>query len=275
MIRARPLHAAMLDGLSIVAVGIFLLPVIWVALAAIRPEQDILTGGLLLHRVTLEHFAKLLERPAFLRAIGNSLVVASTCAALATAIALPAAYSLVRFRHAAREPIGLFILAMKMVPGIILLVPIVVLFRGAGLTNTLAGLALAHLALALPAAVWVLRSFVADIPETLEEAARIDGCSRAQLMRHVVLPLVLPGLLVVATFSFVLSWGEYVLALSLTTHEDVKTLPLALQSLFDPYHLSWGEIMAAGVCIATPILLLFLLFRRHLVAGLLAGSVKG
>lgn len=275
MQRRSRLASLAVDCLSVALVVLFLFPVLWVIAASFQPEGEILSGRLSLRTLTLAHYAQVLARPAFVAAIGNSLVVAGASAGLCTLVAFPAAYSLARFRGRSQGGFGLFILAMKMVPSVVLLVPLVVMFRTAGLTNTLTGLVLAHLALGLPAAVWMLRGYVADLPEALEEAALIDGCSRLQMLLRVVLPLLTPGLLVVATFSFLLSWGEYVLALSLTTQEAVKTMPLALQSLFDPYQFSWGEIMAGGTCIALPVLLIFLVFRRYLVGGLLAGSVKG
>lgn len=272
--RSRQVGLA-LDGASVAAVALFLFPVLWVIAGSFKPEKDILSGRIALGSLTLEHYAQVLARPAFVVAIGNSLAVAAASAALCTLVAFPAAYSLARYGGRTQNGLGLFILAMKMVPSVVLLVPVVVMFRAAGLTNTLAGLVLAHLALGLPAAVWMLRGYVAEIPQALEEAALTDGCSRLQVLRRIVLPLLTPGLLVVSTFSFLLSWGEYVLALSITTEERVKTLPLALQSLFDPYQFSWGQVMAGGTCIALPVLAVFLVFRRWLVGGLLAGGVKG
>ena len=114
-----------------------------------------------------------------------------------------------------------------------------------------------------------------DIPAVLEEAALIDGCSRLGALRHVLLPLITPAVVAVGTFAFVLSWGEYLLALSLMSSTSKKTMPLALQSLFDPYSFSWGEVMAGGVLIAVPAVVLFLIFRHYLVGGLVAGGVKG
>lgn len=143
------------------------------------------------------------------------------------------------------------------------------------LTDTLTGLAITHLTLGLPIAVWMLRGYVEDIPASLEEAALIDGCSRFGALRYVLLPLISPAVVAVGTFAFVLSWGEYLLALSLVSSSRVRTLPLALQAIFDPYSFSWGEVMAGGVLISVPAVLLFLIFRRYLVGGLTAGGVKG
>lgn len=221
------------------------------------------------------HYQSILNKPAFLTAMANSVIVGLASAIIATAVALPAAYSLARFKYRGREGLGLIILATQMLPGVAILVPIVVVLRNLELTNTLVGLTITHLTLGLPIAVWMLRGYVEDIPAVLEEAALIDGCNRFQALRFVLLPLITPAVVAVGTFAFVLSWGEYLLALALMSSTSKRTLPLALQALFDPYSFSWGEVMAGGVLIAVPAILLFLFFRRYIVGGLVSGGVKG
>lgn len=271
----RVLTSRVLDLITILAVLLLLFPILWIILASFKPDTEILSGNILPRTVTLEHYVSILRKPNFLIAMRNSLIVGLASALLATALALPAAYSLARFRYRGREALGLIVLATQMVPGIAILVPLVVVMRNVGLTNNLVGLTITHLTLGLPIAVWMLRGYVEDIPAVLEEAALIDGCSRLGALRWVLLPIITPAVVAVATFAFVLSWGEYLLALSLMSSTSKKTLPLALQSLFDPYSFSWGEVMAGGVLIAVPAILLFLFFRRYLVGGLVAGGVKG
>jgi ABC-type glycerol-3-phosphate transport system permease component len=169
----------------------------------------------------------------------------------------------------------LLILATQMLPVVAILVPLVVIVRNIGLTNTLTALIFTHLSLGLPVAVWMLKGYVDAIPPELEEAAMIDGCGRMGALRWVVFPLLRPAVVAAGTFAFVLSWGEFLLALALISDTRVKTLPLALQAVFDPYSFSWGEVMAGGVVIAAPAIVLFMIFRRQLVGGLTAGGVKG
>ena len=145
--------------------------------------------------------------------------------------------------------------------------PLVVIVRSIGLTNTLTALVFTHLSLGLPVAVWLLKGYIDAIPRELEEAAMIDGCGRFGALRWIVFPLLRPAVVAAGTFAFVLSWGEFLLALALISDTKVKTLPLALQAIFDPYSFSWGEVMAGGVVIAAPAIVLFLLFRRQLVGG--------
>ena len=264
-----------LDVATIVSLAVLLVPILWMFLASVKPEGDIMSGNLWPTRLTLEHYRIILAKSDFLTALRNSLIVGLTVAAVTTALAAPAAYSLSRFAYPGRNAFGFLILGTQMLPSVAILVPIVVLIRQIGLTNTLTALIFTHLALGLPIAVWMLKGYIDAIPRDLEEAALIDGCGRMGALVHVVVPLVRPALVAVGTFAFVLSWGEFIMALALISKTEVKTLPLALQSLFDPYSFSWGNVMAGGVVIALPTIVLFLLFRRQLVGGLLAGGIKG
>jgi ABC-type glycerol-3-phosphate transport system permease component len=263
------------DAVTVLAVVLLLFPILWIIVASFKPDPQILSGSIWPRSLTLEHYRSILAKPSFLIAMRNSLVVGLGSAALTTALALPAAYSLARFRYRGREVLGLVILATQMLPGVAILVPLVVVMRDLGLANSLPGLIVTHLTLGLPIGVWMLRGYVEDVPAVLEEAALIDGCTRLGALRRVLLPIVAPAVVAVGTFAFVLSWGEYLLALSLMSSTSKRTLPLALQTLFDPYSFSWGEVMAGGVLIAVPAVLLFLIFRRYLVGGLVAGGVKG
>ncbi|SHF65052.1 multiple sugar transport system permease protein [Kaistia soli DSM 19436] len=264
-----------LDLVTIVVLFLLLVPILWVFVASVRPETDITGGGLLPTRFTFDHYAAILAKKPFLIALKNSLIVGIVVAIVTTALAMPAAYALSRFTFGGRNFFALLILGTQMLPSLAVLVPLVVIIRQIGLTNTLTALIFTHLALGMPIAVWMLKGYIDAIPKELEEAALIDGCSRLGALWRIVVPLIRPAIIAVGTFAFVLSWGEYLMALALISKSDVKTLPLALQGLFDPYSFSWGQVMAGGTIIAMPAILLFLIFRRQLVGGLLAGGVKG
>jgi ABC-type glycerol-3-phosphate transport system permease component len=267
--------SAVLDVITAIILILLLLPMIWIALGSIKPEMDIMSANPWPRTLTFEHYVSVFGKEGFLIALKNSLIVGITVAVITTLLAAPAAYSLSRFEYRGKTAVGLLILGTQTLPIIAILVPIVVIVRNLGLTNTLTALIFMHLALGLPIAVWVLKGYIDGIPRELEDAALMDGCTRIGAMTRVVLPLVKPALVAVGTFAFVLSWGEYLIALSLVSKSNVRTLPLALQSLFDPYQFSWGTVMAGGVIIALPAVLLFLIFRRQLVGGLLAGGIKG
>lgn len=271
----NPIRSIALDALTILVLALVLLPIIWVFIASVRPDADIMTRSLIPARVTFDHFANIFARADFLAALRNSLLVGAIVAVCTVLIAIPAAYSLSRFTYLGRDAIGFLILATQMLPAVAVLVPIVVIIRALGLANTLTALTLTHLALGLPIAVWMLKGYIDAVPRELEEASIIDGSSQIGAMFRITLPLIRPAVVAVGTFAFVLSWGEFILALALITSADVKTLPLALQTLFDPYSFSWGVVMAGGVVIAMPTIILFLLFRNQLVGGLTAGGIKG
>jgi len=269
------LKSIALDILTIAVLALILLPIIWVFIASIRPDADIMTRSLIPTRITFDHFANIFSRGDFLVALRNSLLVGAIVAVGTVLIAVPAAYSLSRFTYLGRDFIGFLILATQMLPAVAVLVPIVVIVRSLGMANTLTALTFTHLALGLPIAVWMLKGYIDAVPRELEEDSIIDGSSQLGAMFRITLPLIRPAVVAVGTFAFVLSWGEFILALALITSAEVKTLPLALQTLFDPYSFSWGVVMAGGVVIATPTIILFLLFRNQLVGGLTAGGIKG
>ncbi|WP_102127467.1 carbohydrate ABC transporter permease [Deinococcus planocerae] len=263
------------DLVTLLAAALFLLPVLWVVMSSFRPSPDVLGGPLLPTRLTLENYGSLARNAPFVTALQNSLLVGLCSALGALMLAVPTAYALTRLRFRGRELVGTLVLLTQMIPGIVIVIPLVVMMRSLGLTNSALGLILVHVVVSLPITVWLLRNYVEDVPVALEEAALVDGCTRLQSVSLVLLPLLYPAVAAVGTFAFVLSWGEYLLALSLTTTADHRTLPLAVQGLFSQFRQDWGLIMAGGVVIALPVALLFLLIRRFLVDGLVSGGVKG
>lgn len=261
--------------LQLVVAAVLLFPVLWLYEAALRPSLDTQTGGLIPASLTLDNFRNLFNQPVMLSALRNSFVVALLSAVVTTVMALTAAYSVSRFAFRGRRVVASTVLVSQVVPTIVLIVPIVVLMRFLGLANSLQGLGLVHLILALPIAFWLLRNFIDELPREIEEAAAIDGCGPLGVLRFVVVPLLRPAIVAVGAFAFILSWGEYMVALSLLTSEDVKTLPLAMQTLFQLHGVDLGLVAAAGVVVSLPVAFLFLLVQRQLIAGLASGGVKG
>jgi len=162
-----------------------------------------------------------------------------------------------------------------MLPGIVIVVPLIVILRQLQLTDNLLGLTAAYLLLGLPLAVWMLKGYMDDIPPELDEAATLDGASPVQVLLQVIMPLMAPATVAVGAFAFLLAWGEYLFATSLLTSTEVRTLPLALQAAFGQYTIDWGMLTAGGVIISLPPAVLFLFFQRYLVGGLTTGGVKG
>jgi ABC-type glycerol-3-phosphate transport system permease component len=264
-------------GLALVQLAValvFLIPIIWMYVASFRTDADIGTGRLFPHTLTLENFRHLFANPTVVHGFFNSLIVASVSAAVSTAAATFAAYSIARFRYRGRSGVILMILIAQLVPPLTLLVPLVIGMQKLHLTDSVIGLTIVYFFIGLPVAVVILSNYIADIPESLEEAALVDGATRLRALKDVMLPLLRPAIGAVYAFAFILGWGEYLLALSLQTSENQKTLPLVMQSLFNQFTVSVGEVLAFGVFISLPVAVLFMLIQRSFVGNLVAGGVR-
>ncbi len=274
--RAR-LQSLGLDLLAILVVGVLIFPIIWLYLTALKPASDMFNGPwhIIPREVTFDNFRRIWNAVGFQTAFRNSLIVAGVSSIIVTLAGLGAAYSLSRFRYRLQPVFSGAILAVQMLPGIVIVVPLIVILRQLHLTDSLIGLTIAYLLLGLPIAVWMLKGFMDDIPPELDEAATLDGASPVQILTQVIMPLLAPATVAVGAFAFLLAWGEYLFALSLLTSTEVRTLPLALQAAFGQFTIDWGMLTAGGVIISLPPAVLFLFFQRYLVGGLTAGGVKG
>jgi ABC-type glycerol-3-phosphate transport system permease component len=259
---------------QVAVVLVFLIPIIWMYVASFRSDGDIQSGRFWPHAWTLSNYRQLLSEPTLGRGFVNSVVVSGTSAAIATTAAALAAYGLARYRFRGRTTVTLGLIVAQVVPALVLLVPLVVALQKLHLTDSLFGLTIVYLLLGVPIGVMLLRNYVTQIPESLEEAAFIDGATRMKALWYVTLPLLRPALAAVYAFAFILAWGEYLLALSLQTSDDEKTLPLVMQTLFDQHAFSIGEVMAFGVLISLPVAVVFMVAQKSLVANLVAGGVK-
>ena len=253
-------------------------PFTWMAIVSISPERDLFVNGMryLPSQLTAANYAQVIGTLNFGRAAGNSMAVAVSTTIVAICVAVPAGYAFARYRFFGRTLLIVSLLLIYMLPGIVLVVPLLVLFRTLGLLNTLHGLVLAESTQAIPFAVWLLTNYFASLPRELEEAAQIDGCTRVGALLRVALPLAVPGLIGAGLFVFIASWNNFLFAFMLTSGEDVRTLPVVLR-LFGQGEagLDWGVQMAGSVLAAMPVALGFLFFQRFLVRGLTAGSMKG
>jgi ABC-type glycerol-3-phosphate transport system permease component len=277
MNQKRAVQDIFLQILTIVIVLIMLFPVIWLVSTSLKPESQMFTHPLdvLPRTITLDNFVRIWNITGFQSAFRNSLVVAATTSIAATSVAFLAAFSLSRFKYRLRAVLSLAILGMQTLPGIVVVVPLILILRQIGLTDSLIGLIIAYQLVTVPVATWLLKSYMDDIPIEIDEAALIDGASYFQLLTRILVPLLVPAAAAVGAFSFILAWGEYVFAVSLISSMGNRTLPLALQSAFGQYDIDWGLLNAGGVIISLPPAILFIFFQRYLVSGLTIGGVKG
>jgi multiple sugar transport system permease protein len=223
---------------------------------------------------TLSNYGSVIEEDNFDRFLVNSVIVSLIATLLTLAIGSMCAYAIARFRFMGRMTLSLSTLILRTLPPTVLAVPVFVLWSGWGISNTLSGLILVYVALNLPFTIWLLYGFITQVPEELEEAAQIDGCSPLSVFWHIVLPLIRPGLAAAAIFTFRLSWNELILALVLT-NRSTRTLPVAASLYITDVGVEWGKIMAVGVLIALPALMFTFVAAKQIITGLTAGAVKG
>jgi len=252
-----------------------LAPYAWMLLTSIKPSSAIgaFPVQYLPAEPTLEHYRALLARTSFLRNLLDSLVVAVGAVALGLGVSVPAAYAFSRFRFAGRSGLLVFFLTINMVPVVMLIIPLFVLMRQLGLLDTFVGVVAGHATFAIPFSVWMMTSYFNALPAELDEAALMDGATRWQTIRHVVLPLAMPGIVTTGIYIFVNSWNEYLFAMMLSG-QTIKTVTVALQSFIGEFTVQWGLLTAGGTLVAIPVTLLFLVIQRRLVGGLTAGAVK-
>jgi multiple sugar transport system permease protein len=256
--------------------GFALIPWAWMLLSSVRPDADLTRTPLRLipSAFTLANHIELLARTSFAANLRDSLIVACGAVALGLAVSLPAAYAFSRFRFPGRSALQVQFLVINMVPVVMLILPLFILFRQLGLLDTYLALIAGHATFTMPFAIWLMASYLDGIPTDLDAAAAIDGATRWQQMRLVILPLTLPGLVAVGLYLFIASWNEYLFALMLAGRH-VRTVTVALQSFIGENQIQWGLLMAGGTLVALPATLLFLLTQKRLVGGLTGGAVKG
>jgi multiple sugar transport system permease protein len=224
---------------------------------------------------TLDNYRAVLSDAQNTRYLGNSLIVAAVSTVLTLTFGCMAAYALVRFRFMGRGVVSTGTLLLRMVPPAVLTVPVFTIWTYQyGLNNSLFGVILLYTALNLPFVIWILQSFIAQVPQPLEEAARIDGANPYQVFFLVVLPLIKPGLAAAAIFTFRIAWNEFILALVLT-NRFTRTMPVKVSLFLTEHNIEWGQIMAIGTLIAIPPLVFTFMASRQIITGMTAGAVKG
>lgn len=253
-----------------------LAPFAWLILTSLTPSERLAATGVSLSPEGwgLDNYVRLIGHTSFLGNMGHSLIIALGTVALGLVVAVAAAYAFSRFRFLGRRSAMLLFLLVNMFPVVLLILPLFVLMRRAGLLDSHLALILANATVAIPFSVWMLTSYVSAIPKSLDEAAMIDGCSRLGALRRVVLPLAMPGIVSTGIYVFITAWNEYLYALTLGGR-NVRTVTVAVQTLIGEYQIEWGLLAAGGVVGALPATLLFLLVQRRLVGGLTQGAVKG
>jgi multiple sugar transport system permease protein len=253
---------------------LYLIPVIVLILTSFKTQIQIMSRApSWIFMPTLANYQNVLMEQGFFRYMVNSLIVGSVATFFTLIIGGFASYGLVRFKFFGREAISFSTLLLRMIPPAVLVVPIYVLWTFFRLVDTRLGLIIVYIGFNLPFTIWVLISFISDIPMELEEAAVVDGCGPWRIFFQIILPLIKPGLAAAAIFTFRIAWNEFLLALVLT-NRITRTLPVATTIYLTDIGVEWGNITAMGTVVALPAIIFTFLAARQLIAGLTAGAVK-
>ena len=275
--RPNPAMIAAKYAAILAYVAFALFPLYWLLKIALTPDALIYTEGTAPwpSEVTLENFRKVIFQSDFLGYFLNSVIVSLSTAAVTVIFAAAAGYAFSRFHFRGKRWVIALMLLTQMFPLLMIIAPIYKIVSALGLLNSLTSLIVVYTAFNVPFATFLMQSFFDGIPKDLEEAAMIDGCTRAQALRRVILPLTLPGLGATLGFVFTAAWSELLFALMLISKNDAMTFPVGLLTFVSKFSVDWGQMMAAGVLALVPSCLFFLFIQRYLVQGLTTGAVKG
>jgi ABC-type glycerol-3-phosphate transport system permease component len=262
---------ALILATALVVAVVMLYPTAWVFFASFKTQETLFSGEFADY--TLRNYARLLGS-GFAVHIANSLGICLAAVLASTFVAVIAAYVFSRTRFRWKRAIFGAVMLGQTFPWIVLVTPVFILFARLGLLNSYLGIVFCYVAITIPFSTYLLVGYLESVPRSLDETAIIDGCPRFQVIWRIVFPIMLPGVVATATYSFLLCWSEYLFALAFLTQTEMKTMPLALYAFFGEHTTEWGQVMAASALITLPTLLLFLPLQTKLTAGLAAGSVK-
>nr|AGS50005.1 maltose/maltodextrin ABC transporter, permease protein MalG [uncultured bacterium esnapd26] len=261
----------------VAVVAYCLAPFYWMLVSSLRRTSDIFDTSLIPSAVSFENYRAVFDpEQGFGRALLNSLIVAGVTTVLALLLATFTAYAMARLEFRFKRLILTLIIATSMFPVVSIVVPLLKLFTDISWINTYQAMIVPSMSFALPLAVWNLTTFFRQMPDELEHAAMVDGCTRGQAFRKVIIPLAAPGIFTTAIITFIAAWNEFLIALSMTNKPAMQTAPVAISKFTGAttYETPFGSQMAAGVLVTIPLVVMVLLFQRRIVAGLTAGAAK-
>ena len=253
------------------------LPVLWMLSSSLKTNVDMFASPpqLVPPTLTFDAYTGILTDPEKLRFFANSILVGVAVTAFTLVVASLGAYGLSRWEFRGKSALRVFIISVQAVPPITLLIPFFGLVVALGLYNSYQGLILTYLVFTLPYAIVMMTAYFDTVPRELDESIKVDGGSAWTALWRVIMPVSVPGLASVAIYTFVLSWNEYLFALTLTQTNDMRTVPVGIQLFMGQLSYQWNEIMAMSVLGSIPVLALFLFLQRYFLGGLTSGSVKG
>lgn len=255
---------------------ILLAPFLWILIASFRPNMELVRNQTLIpQNITLENYVSLFAKSAYWKWVINSFIVSIYTVILSLPLIVAGAYSVYRTQFRGRNVLSFFLLSVYIFPTALLVVPIFKIFDGLSLIDSHLGCALMNTAFAVPFGIWLLQAFLRSLPPELEEAAAVDGISKTRTLFQIIIPQAAPGIIAIAMFAFIVSWTEYLFAMTLLLSNDLHTLPIGLTGIvFGQYRVNWGFAAAGAVGSAIPVFILFLIVGRWFIRGISAGAIK-
>lgn len=271
----RPSWLANIIGAIVLVIMAF--PIYWMFITALKPKREIIssTPSFFPSPATLSNFTKAMDRDYFWSSIANSLIVTISVVLISMVVAVIAALAVAWMPFKGRGNYIVAIIMVQMIPLTALVIPVYLMLNQVGLTDSLFGVIATYLAFVLPFSIWTLRGFISGVPREVEEAATIDGASRFQTFRLIILPLIAPGLVATSVFAFIQAWNEYILAYVLLSSQDKQTITVWLAGFTTSRGTDWGPLMAASILVSIPVVVFFLIVQGRMAGGLTAGAVKG
>jgi multiple sugar transport system permease protein len=252
------------------------LPVVWMLSTSFKANGEVfqVPPRLITKNFSFDAYTKILTNGSQLRFFLNSYIVALSVTALTLLVAILAGYGFSRFNFPLKRSINAMIVSVQAVPPITLVIPYFGLVVALGLYNTYPGLILTHMVFTLPYAIIMTTAYFNTLPRELDESVKVDGASGWTALWRILVPISVPGLVAVGVYTFMISWNEYLFALTLTRTNDMRTVPVGIQLLMGQHSYEWNQMMAMSILGSIPVLVLFLLFQRRFIGGLTAGAVK-
>ncbi len=260
-----------------VTIIITIFPLVWLFLTSLRSSADLFAVPvhIIPESATVSQYINIFRQYNLADYVWNTIIVSLVTVVCVTLLALPCAYALARFRLPGQKVVLSLLLIMRMVPVVALAIPLFAVFSQFDMLDTVWALILTHTAAKLPVAIWLLMGFIQDLPKEVEESAQVDGASTLRTLVQIVSPMIAPGLGASAVITFLFTWNDFLIALTLTSSRDAQTLPVGLTNFVTQYGIDWGPMSAAGVLMVIPTLIFVWFAQGLLVKGLVTGAVRG
>ena len=265
--------------LVLILIGLIgIAPFVFLLILSFKSQLDILNVPPSLHfswgQIT-SNYGTVIHQQGYLTFVENSIIVTGTSTAIALGLGVPAGYAFSRLRFRARDHWASTILSFRFMPPVAVAIPIYLLIRELGFVNSYLGLILPYVAFSLPLVIWIMIGFFDEIPQEIDDAALVDGCSRATALFRVLLPLARPGMMVAATFSVIFIWNEFLVGLYIINSTNRETIPIAASALLTVESpIDWNNAAAVGILTVIPVFLFSLFVQRYIVRGITAGAVR-